>query len=148
MNRIIRIFLEVLCLLVLAGTAVFLLIHWKQIPASVPTMYDSMGQIAEYGEKRSILLLPVIAAVAFVLFSLIRNVRLRSLGKTVYIPLPAVLLACTKLAVVTALCYTAVCSALVRPLGMWFLPLVLLFAIAPIVGVIGYYMATMQRGGR
>lgn len=132
-TRIARIAVEALCLALLLGTVVFLLVYWKNIPESVPNHFDGAGQIDGYAEKKTLLLLPVFMTVLYLVLSLVRTMRFRSLGKTVYVPAPSLLFPMMKLAILAAFSYMTVCSALGRSLGAWYLPVFLILILGPMV---------------
>ena len=133
MNRIFRIATEILCLVLLLGTVIFLIVFWKHIPDSVPNHFNGAGQIDGYAGKGTLLLLPVFMAVLYLVLSLVKTMRFRSLGKEVRVPVPPLLFSTMKLAVLAGFAYMTVCSALGRPLGAWYLPVFLTLILGPMV---------------
>ena len=136
-KRIIRIALEVLSLLVLLGTIVFLILYWKHIPDQIPAHFDGAGQIDGLSGKRTILWVPAAMLVLYVSLSLTRTMRIRSLGREARIPAPLTLTV-MKLLMLVGFSYMTVCTALVRPLGAWFLPVFLTAAFAPTLVLLIY----------
>ena len=136
-KRIIRIAVEVLSLLILLGTVVFLTVYWKHIPDQVAAHFDGAGQIDGLSGKRSILWMPGAMLVLYVSLSLTKTMRIRSLGKEVRIPAPLIL-SVMKLILLVGFSYMTICAALVRPLGAWFMPVFLTAAFAPMVGLLIY----------
>lgn len=132
-NRIFRIATEVLCLVLLLGTVIFLIVFWKHIPDSVPNHFNGAGQIDSYAGKGTLLLLPVFMAVLYLVLSLVKTMRFRALGKAVYVPVPPLLFSMMKLAILAGFAYMTVCSALNRPLGAWYLPVFLVLILGPLV---------------
>lgn len=133
-TRIIRIITEVLCILLLLGTIAFLIVFWKDIPASVPTHFDGSGQIESYAAKKTLIFNPILMAVAYVPLSFVKTMRYRSFGKKeVRVPAPPLLFPLMKLTLLAGFAYTTVCCALVRPLGAWYLPVFLTLALGPMV---------------
>lgn len=132
-KHIIRIAAEVLCLALMLGTVIFLIVFWKSIPDSVPSHFDSLGRIDGYAEKKTLILLPVFMAVIYAVLSLAKTMRLRSLGKEVRVPAPPLLFPMMKLAVLGGFAYITICSALCRPLGVWYLPVFLILVLGPMV---------------
>lgn len=130
-NRVLRIAIEVLCLALLLGTVVFLAVFWKNIPDSVPNSFGGTGQVESYAGKGRLLIFPVFMAVIYLLLSLVRTMRFRSLGREVRIPAPPLLFPAMKLAILAAFSYMTVCSALNRPLGAWYLPVFLTLILGP-----------------
>ena len=132
-SRIIRIAAEVLCLMLLLGTVVFLVIFWKNIPERIPNHFDGMGRIDGYAEKKTLILMPVMMAVGYAALSFAKTMRFRSLGKEVRVPAPPLLFPMMKLAILAGLAYMTVCGALVRPLGVWYFPVFLVLILGPLV---------------
>lgn len=133
LKHMIRAALEVLCLMLLLGTVVFLIVFWKNIPGSVPNHFNGAGQIDGYAEKRTLILMPVFMAVLYTVLSLVKTMRFRSLGREVRVPAPLLLFPIMKLAVLAGFAYMTVCSALGRPLGTWYLPVFLALILGPMV---------------
>lgn len=132
-SRVFRIAAEVFCLALLLGTVIFLIVFWKNIPDTVPSHFDGTGQIDGYAGKGTLLLLPVMMAVLYVVLSLVKTMRFRSLGREVRVPVPPLLFPMMKLAVLAGFAYMTVCSALGRPLGAWYLPVFLILILGPLV---------------
>lgn len=124
-KRIARIALEVLSLLLVLGTAVFLALYWKNIPDAVPNNFNGAGQITSWAEKKLLIVMPVAMAMVFVAMLFPKTVQFRSLGKRIRLPAPALMFPLMKLALLAGFAYMTVCSALVRPVGVWFLPVFL-----------------------
>ncbi len=124
-TRVIRIFLWVLSLIVLLGTVVFLILYWKQIPAMVPNNFDGSGEITGMVQKKLLIANPIIMAVIYVSLFFPKTMQLRSFGKSVSVPAPALTFPLMQLVLLSGLSYLTVYSALVRPVGEWFLPVFL-----------------------
>lgn len=147
-QRVFRVVLFVLGLLVLIGTTAFLAVRWQTIPAEVPAHYDAAGHITDYDGKASILSLMVLNWILYLFLAFtarhpsmwkrsagplgIRISGLRFGSKTV---LPATGLMLDLLAVIVALLfsYLTICSALCRELGAWFLPVTLAACLLPLL---------------
>lgn len=132
-KHILRAAVEVLCLALLLGTVIFLIVFWKNIPNVVPNHFNGAGQIDSYAPKKTLILLPVMMAALYAALSLVKTMRFRSLGKTVYVPAPPLLFPMMKLAILAGFSYMTVCSALNRPLGAWYLPVFLTLILGPLV---------------
>ncbi len=124
-TRVIRILLTVLSLIVLLGTVAFLILYWKQIPALVPNNFDGSGEITGMVQKKLLIANPIIMAVIYVSLFFPKTMQLRSLGRSVSVPAPALLFPAMQLILLAGLSYLTVCSALVRPVGVWFMPVFL-----------------------
>lgn len=132
-KHMLRVAAEVLCLALLLGTVIFLIVFWKNIPDSVPSHFDGMGRIDGYAEKKTLILLPVLMAIVYTVFSLVKSMRFRSLGKEVRVPAPPLLFPMMKLALLAGFTYITVCSALDRSLGAWYLPVFLGLVLGPMI---------------
>ncbi len=124
-TRIIRIVTEALCLALVLGTAVFLILYWKNIPDAVPNNFNGAGQITSWAEKKLLIVMPVAMAMVFVAMLFPKTVQFRSLGKRIRLPAPALMFPLMKLALLGGFAYLTVCSALVRPAGEWCMPIFL-----------------------
>ena len=147
-QRILRLALLVLGLLVLIGTTVFIAVRWQTIPAEVPAHYDAAGHITDYDGKKSLLSVMGLNWVLYLFLAFTAHnpaMQNRSVGpfrirvsgvrfgsKTV---LPATGLMLDLLALIVALLfsYLTICSALGRELGAWFLPVTLIACLVPLL---------------
>ncbi|MBO4914755.1 MAG: DUF1648 domain-containing protein [Oscillospiraceae bacterium] len=132
-KRIARIALEVLSLLVLLGTIIFLIINWKNIPAQVPNRWNGKGEITEWQEKMILLFFPAIMAIIYVTMFFVKTVQFRSPGKTVRVYAPELMFPILKLPLLSGLAYITVCSALIHPLGVWFFPAFFALVFIPLI---------------
>ena len=134
-KRIVRLVLLFLGLLALLGATLLIVLRWDSIPAEIPTSYSGAGQPEEFKAKSSLwgmlitgwFFFAATAAIARVPAlwkkngGFVRVSALRIGGKTLLEPN---WLSMDLMSVVVALLfsYMSVCSALCRPLGVWFLP--------------------------
>lgn len=132
-KRIIRIVLEILSLLALLGTVVFLIIYWNRIPEQVPTHFGIHGEIDRWGGKRILIFEPIIMAALYLLLSFAKTLRVRSAGGQTRVPAPPLLFSAMKLALLGGISYLTVCTALMRPLGVWFHPVLFGAVFLPII---------------
>ncbi|WP_433750681.1 DUF1648 domain-containing protein [Falsibacillus pallidus] len=60
---------------------IFIYLKWSTIPSQIPMKYDSDGGISQWGSKKSILGLPVLGILAWIVFSFFerfpQNINLR-----------------------------------------------------------------------
>ena len=141
----IRLILLVLTLLVLLATTVFIAVRWQNIPDQVPSHFDDAGQVTDWTGKGSLITLLVVdwAAAALVAVTARMSpetrrrfgIRVSGLRMGERTALEATGLMLDILALVLALIfsYIAVCSALCRELGAWFLPATLAAVFLPIL---------------
>ena len=132
-KRIIRIALNALALLILLGTVIFLMVYWKRLPDQVPAHYDARGQIDDWGGKGMLILEPIMMLALYVVFSVSKTLRFRSMGKEVRVPAPELMFPAFKLVLLAGISYMAVCTALARPLGVWFLPVFIGAVFLPLI---------------
>lgn len=143
-NRILRVALIALSVLVLLGTVVFLAVYWKHIPDRVPMRFDGRGEIVGWGAKLSLLLLPVMNAVLTVALSFAKTVSFSTLRRERRYPAPPLLFPLMNLMLTLGLSYMTVCIARARPLGLWFTPVFPVVSMLPLV----VYIVRMLAGPR
>lgn len=122
-----------LCLLILLSTAVFLVLYWGRIPAQVPMHYNAAGEIDRWGDRSSLLILPVISWLLYGLLTVAEQfpgawntgVKITEENRERVYPLLGHLLSTLKLLVVAMFTWIILWCALARPLPVWFLPVVL-----------------------
>ena len=134
-KRIVRLVLLLLGILALLGATLFIVLRWDSIPAEIPTEFDGAGQPEEFKEKGSLLGMLIAGWLFFSVTAVIARVpalwrknggfvrvsTLRIGGRTIGANWLSVDLMSTLVALLFS--YMSVCSALCRPLGVWFLPL-------------------------
>lgn len=130
-KRIIRIVLEVLSALVLLGTILFLIIYWKRIPARVPTHFDGAGRITDWGDKTTLLILPIVGAVSYLLLTGC-NAFVFVMKKDELPPSAPLVFSAFKLLLLAPFAAITICSALAKPLPAWFTPVSMLLPFVPI----------------
>ena len=134
-KRIIRIVLEVLSLLVLLGTIVFLMIYWKRLPDQVPAHFGAHGEINSWGEKRTLWLLPIVSVFLYLFLSSINAIVLSAM-KHELPPSAGVWLSAIKLPTIALFSVMTIYAALLRPLPVWLTPLSILLPLIPITGLV------------
>ena len=133
-KTIIRLVLLLLGILVLLGATLFIVLRWDSIPAEIPTEFDGAGRPEDYQTKSSLWGMLIVGWLFFAATAVIARVpalwkknggfvrvsTLRIGGRII----GANWLSMDLMSVVVALLfsYMSVCSALCRPLGVWFLP--------------------------
>lgn len=122
--------LNVLCLVVLVGLALFLLVNWEQFPEIVPMHHDFAGKVDRWGDKTEMLILPGIAWGMFLLMSWSERfpkiwntgVKVTEENKVqVYRTLKHMIIT-MKFILVLVFSYLTVETALSFKLSAWFLP--------------------------
>lgn len=123
-NRI----LNILCLLVLVGIAIYLMIRWNSMPKLIPTHYDFAGNVDSYGDKNSILIMPIMSWVLYIIITVLEmfppiwntGVKVTEQNKFRVYAILRLMLDIIKLVIVISFAYTTICSVEFMPLGMWF----------------------------
>jgi len=65
--------LQLVSILILAGNLVLLITAWGKLPSTVPTHFGFFGAPDGYGEKSRLLMLPILAAGFYLLFTIIER---------------------------------------------------------------------------
>ena len=134
-KRIVRLVLLLLGILALLGATLFIILRWDSIPAEIPTSYTGAGQPEEFRAKNSLWGMLIAGWLFFAATAVIARmpalwkknggfVRVSTL-RIGGVTIGANWLSMDLMSVLVALLfsYMSVCSALCRPLGVWFLPL-------------------------
>ena len=119
-----------LSLLALAGTAGFLLLSWRQIPAEISVHYNFAGEIDRWGGRWELL---VVYAVAWLLYGLLTvterfpgawntGVKITEENRERVYALLGHLLSTLKFLICALFVWITVWSAQAKPLPEWFLP--------------------------
>lgn len=128
--------LGVLSLLVLAGTTIWLLVHWGSIPDVIPTHYDFSGNVDGTGGKGNIWAMLGIAWFIWVTFTVLDffpgawNIRglsdiSSSVGKAKAISLTRTFLQVIKFFIAIMFSYMTICQAQGKTLSPLLLPLII-----------------------
>lgn len=140
--------LDLLSFLLLAGMFVFLLVYWDRIPDKIPTHYGFSGAADGFGPKGTLLLLPVIGVLLYLLLVFVSKfpslwnlpVKLTPFNKIwVYANVKS-LLSTMKLLIMIVYAQLTVCSATEKNVG--FFPL---FVIAEVFAVLFYFIRRMKK---
>lgn len=126
---------------VLAASAFYLWANWQAIPQQIPTHYGFAGQPDAWEDKSSCVILLVIGAAMWLMmwgieqFPVIWNtgVTVTEENRAQVYRILKNLLVTIRLVISAIFAWMPVCSALSRPLGGWFMPLVMLLIFGPIV---------------
>lgn len=138
-----------LCMILQAGIFVYLLIIWGRLPDTIPTHYNSAGEIDGYGSRWTIWITPVTMIFMFLFIGFIeRHPDLWNTGVTVtrqnrekvYAVLKNMIVT-LKLVLVLTFGYMSVWTTTGAELGNWFLPVTLLFTFGPMI----YYLVLLVK---
>lgn len=124
--------------LALAGSALFLAFRWQRIPERIPPHFNGAGQIDAWGEKSTVLILPILGGVVLGMLQFVAFLCAGMKTPASARPMLAMETMCRILGALTALvfAYLTVCSALAVPLGGWFMPAFAAAAALPIVACV------------
>lgn len=65
--------INVLCLVMIIGIAIYLILNWANIPEKVPMHYNFAGKVDRFGNKSEIIILPIITVIMFSFMSVIEH---------------------------------------------------------------------------
>lgn len=72
-ERKINLIINVICFLMIAAYAIYIIVEWKNIPGMVPTHFNAAGKPDNYGSKASLIVEPIIALLLMGLFIFIEK---------------------------------------------------------------------------
>lgn len=138
-----------LSLFILLGTAVLLLAYWRHIPAQVPMHFNAAGEIDRWGDRSTLLVLPVISWLLYGLMTVVEQfpgvwntgVKVTAENQERVYTLLAHLLSTLKLLCMIMLNWITLWCALAKPLPGWFLPVVL----GVVFGDMAYWLVRVFR---
>ncbi|MEG0295503.1 MAG: DUF1648 domain-containing protein [Clostridium sp.] len=129
--------LNILCLVILINTILFLIIIWDKTPNKVPMHQDFAGNTDRWGSKLEIIILPVITWTMYIFITIIEKfpqvwntgVKVTEENKERVYSVLLHLISTVKFIVVCVFTYLTVQTAVASELSAWFLPifLVILF---------------------
>lgn len=112
----------------------YLIIRWSSIPERVPSHYNASGVVNAWSEKSTLILVPIVCLILYLLltvesfFPSMLNIPVKITEKNYLLVTQCKrsLICYLKLVVVVTFSYISICTASSRPLGVIFLPLVLI----------------------
>lgn len=127
-KKLINRILNILCLIVLIGITIYLIIRWNSMPKLIPTHYDFAGNVDSYGSKGSVLMMPIMSWVLYILITVIEmfpalwntGVKVTEENKFRVYAILRLMLDIIKFIIVVSFAYTTICSVEFMPLGAWF----------------------------
>ena len=133
--------LEILALLIIVGTMIYLVLAWRYIPDQVPGHYGAGGKPDRWDSKGSVLFMPVTGLLLYLMITGLQRVPgiwntgikvTEENAALVYSNLMSMIIM-IKLAMLIIFLYITVQSARCEPLGGWFLPVSLLACLGPVI---------------
>lgn len=143
------IILNILCLIILVSTMLFLIVTWSKIPDKVPMHYASAGNIDRLGSKLEILILPIITWMLYAFFTIIEKfpevwntgVKVTEENKERVYSTLLHLISTIKFIMVVVFAYLTVQTTLALELSAWFTPIFIL----AILGNLLYWIWKLSR---
>ena len=140
-NTIFHHLINVICVLQLAGIAIYLIVAWGGIPDLVPGHYNAAGEVTRWDGKGILIVMPIISAVLFIGMVIIERfpktwntgVKITEQNMARVYTIVKNMLGVIKLVIVTAFVFIAFFMSLSVALPGWFLPAFLAFIFAPVI---------------
>lgn len=66
-----ELWLEVMNIVVLVGTLIYLLIRWRDLPTTIPIHFDSSGEADNWGNRATLLIVPLVSIVPYGLITIL-----------------------------------------------------------------------------
>lgn len=151
-TKIFGIIANVLCLACLLGTTIYLIAAWKSIPDMVPSHFNAAGEIDSVVSKSTLLLLPIMGWLMFIMFSVIEHfpqmwntgVNVTQANMRRVYAISKSLLLTIKLLIVVDFTYIEICTINNVGLSVWSMPVFLVM----IFGSIIVHMIMLFKAGK
>ena len=137
--------MEVLSLLLLIGSIIYLMFQWPSLPERLVTHYNSMGQPDSWGGKASILFIPIMSIFLYLLLTgclflpqemMNTPVAVTKENEDRILKLSRDLLSMEKLIMLCDFSYITFCTMKEKALSPYFLPIFLASIFIPIIVII------------
>ncbi len=142
--------INILCLLIMIGTIVWLVAVWDNIPEEIPTHFDYAGNPDSYGSKTDIIVLPIFAWILYGVMVFVElipgawntGVKVTPENQDRVYGIIKGMLVFLKLYIVCLFTLITIFSALAKSLPVWLLPveLVVIFGTI-IISIVRLYRA-------
>ncbi len=142
-----------ICILMQAGTILYLLLIWNRLPDRMPVHYNGAGEIDGYGSRYTIWLCPAAMLLMYQFIGFLERrpawwntsvaVTRANAGK-VYSVLKNMIVT-MKLVLVLVFSYLSIWPATGRNIGVWFLPVSLALTFVPII-IFGILLSKAAKG--
>lgn len=138
-----------ICLLILIGSAIYLVFNWGSIPDRIPCHYNAMGEIDRWGNKVELLILPAISWMTYIGLSVIERfpsvwntgVKVTAENRERIYPIILNMIVTLKLVTTSIFVFLSINSALAKPLPIWFTPTFLVLTF----GTLFFFMVLLFR---
>lgn len=130
----------ILCIILLAGNIIYLIVVWSSLPEQIPGHYDFAGNVTRYDGRGTLLIVPVINVVLFILLSVVERfpklwntgVRITEENRVRVYRIIRNMLVTTKLTIVAVFVFISVTQSLSTGLPGWFIGVFFWLLLAPI----------------
>ncbi|WP_395016205.1 DUF1648 domain-containing protein [Robinsoniella peoriensis] len=65
--------INMLCLIMIIGTAIYLIVNWTNIPENVPMHHNFSGEVDRFGNKSEMIILPILTVIMFSFMSVVEH---------------------------------------------------------------------------
>ena len=142
--------INILCLLIMIGTIVWLVAIWDKIPEEIPTHFDYAGNPDSYGSKTEIIVIPIFAWILYGVMAFVElipgawntGVKVTPENQARVYEIIKGMLVFLKLYIVCLFTLITIFSALAKSLPVWLLPVELIVIFGTIiVSIVRLYRA-------
>lgn len=132
---------NLMCVLLLAGVAVYLIVNWGAIPDQIPGHYNVEGVIDRWGSKSELLIIWVVGLLLYLGMTAIERfpqiwntgVQVTRENKEMVYGMLQKMISTLKLIITADFSFLTINSALSRELPLWFLPVFLILTFGTIL---------------
>lgn len=138
--------INILCLLIMVGSLIWLIVYWKNIPDEIATHFNIYGEADSFGSKKDIIVLPIFAWLTYGMMSLVEcipgawntGVKVTPENSARVYSIIKGMLVILKLLVVLTFVLITVYSAIGTSIPVWFLAV-------EIIGIFGTIIISLIR---
>lgn len=136
-----KLIINILCIIMLLGTTIFLIVYWKHMPDVIPMHYNLWGEVDGQGNKASIIVLPIVNWIMFGVISIAEmcpgawntGVRVTPQNSARIYRILSRLIIAIKIEVVALFSFITINSALSNNMPIKFVPITLILMFGTII---------------
>ena len=140
-NGIYYFVVDILCVILLLGSIIYLIVAWGGLPDQIPGHFDFAGNITRYGKKGELLFMPIMNIVMFAGVSVVERfpqiwntgVKVTEQNKFRVYTILKNLIVTSKLSVVAPFAFITIHQTKGINLPVWFIPAFFVICFAPII---------------
>lgn len=148
-NKIVYRIIDIICLLTLIGTVVWLIIYWDNMPDEIAMHYNAAGEIDKTSSKKDIIMLPIMSFLMYGIMFFVEHipgawntgVKVTPENSARVYKIIRRMLAILKVVLVMTFTMMTIFSALCKSMPVWFLPVELVL----IFGTIIWHIISLYR---